>query len=128
MAGKGSAAFWLSYPHPAASKIKLRISINQLDSADDGNVDAQNAICARYKREADLPREVRVAWTILRQHIKPAPRVPGSTPHKRSGEKKPIKDWYPHIGEGGCGCRCYQCDIRMVHCCNRETGCKALRP
>lgn len=131
MSGEGSKAYWLSYPDPAARKIKLRISTSQLDAANDGDVDSQNAICMRYKSAVGLPRDFRVWWHILKHNFESATQVPATTETRReTTEKKPskVKDQYPDIGEGGCGCQCFNCDIRMVHCYDRSTGCKAIRP
>ena len=131
MSGGQSKVYWVSYPDPAARKIKMRIATGQLDAANGGNVDAQNAICMRYKMAVGLPRDFRVWWNILKQNIKPSRDTLDTKEARKQSNKKMrarVKDWHPDIGEGGCGCKCFNCDIRMVHCCNRETGCKAVRP
>lgn len=59
----------LSYPDPLARAVTMRIYVNQLNDAKTGYADAQNAICARYKMAADLPRDFMVSWEVLRPHI-----------------------------------------------------------
>jgi hypothetical protein len=131
MDGKGSTVYWLSYPNPSAKRIKLRISNGQLAAADQDNIGAQNAICQRYKMAVGLPKEFHVSWIILRRNFESTKDKQDTKEARKQANKQKrgqVKDWYPDVDEGLCRCQCIHCDLRGVHCCNRETGCKASNP
>jgi hypothetical protein len=125
MVGEGSKVYRISYPNAGVKTIRLRISTAQYNAAHGGDIGAQSAICNRYKSAVGLPADFDVKWRILMRYTKSVTRNQGGSSVTR---QKTRRDLYPHIGEGGCGCSCFNCDIRMVHCCVRDSGCKAVHP
>lgn len=57
---------------------------------------------------------VEYEWGQFR--IKPVPHPPHAA--------VTASDPRPDVGEGGCGCNCYNCDTRAVHCKSAGSGCK----